>query len=147
MKKQKSRKRKHKYKSKYRAQKRIDISWSNMIKPIIIISILFVIILVIYIVTQIYTVDTVTIEGNIHYTNEEIVKISKLLREGRTYREIAMILDRDYTRLTRKINELELYRLKKINLKTLKMTSIDKLEYYNNKLNSYFNEKHTRNFF
>ncbi len=43
-----------------------------MIKPIIIISILFVIILVIYIVTQIYTVDTVTIEGNIHYTNEEI---------------------------------------------------------------------------
>ena len=26
----------------------------------------------IYIVTQIYTVDTVTIEGNIHYTNEEI---------------------------------------------------------------------------
>ena len=43
-----------------------------MKKPIIIISILFVIILVIYIVTQIYTVDTVTIEGNIHYTNEEI---------------------------------------------------------------------------
>ena len=75
-----------------------------------------------------------------HYTNEEILRISKLLSEGKTYSEIAIILDRDYTRLTRKINELELYRLKKINLKTLKMTSIDKLVYYNNKLNSYFNK-------
>ena len=76
-----------------------------------------------------------------YYTNEEILRISKLLSEGKTYSEIAIILDRDYTRLTRKINELELYRLKKINLKTLKMTSIDKLVYYNNKLNSYFNKK------
>ena len=78
-----------------------------------------------------------------HYTNEEILEISRLLSEGRTYREIAMILDRDYTRLTRKINELGLYRFKKINLKTLKMTSNDKLEYYNNKLNSYFNNRIT----
>ena len=78
---------------------------------------------------------------NKHYTDEEIVKISKLLSECKTYREIAIILDRDYTRLTRKINELELYKLKKINLKTLKMTSIDKLEYYNNKINSYFNTR------
>ena len=78
---------------------------------------------------------------NKHYTEQEIIKISKLLSEGKTYGEIAIILDRDYTRLTRKINELELYRFKKINLKTLKMTSIDKLEYYNNKLNSYFNKK------
>ena len=78
---------------------------------------------------------------NKHYTEQEIIEISKLLGECRTYREIAMILDRDYTRLTRKINELGLYRFKKINPKTLKMTSIDKLKYYNNKLNSYFNKK------
>ena len=76
-----------------------------------------------------------------HYTNEEILEISKLLREGRTYREIAMILNRDYTRLTRKINELELYRFKKINPRTLKMTSNDKLKYYSNKLNSYFDTR------
>ena len=76
-----------------------------------------------------------------HYTDEEIVEISKLLRDGRTYREIAMILDRDYTRLTRKINELGMYRFKKINPKTLKMTSNDKLKYYSNKLNSYFNTR------
>lgn len=80
-----------------------------------------------------------------HYTNEEIVKISKLLKEGRTYREIAMILDRDYTRLTRKINELELYRLKRINPKTVKMTSNDKLKHYNSRLNLYFNEKMENN--
>ena len=79
-----------------------------------------------------------------HYTNEEILKISELLRDGRTYREIAMILDRDYTRLTRKINELELYRFKKINPKTLKMTSSDKLKYYSNKVNSYFNTRTDR---
>ena len=80
-----------------------------------------------------------------HYTNEEILKISKLLSEGKTYSEIATILDRDYTRLTRKINELELYRFKRFTqytkLKILKEISIDKLEYYNNKLNSYFNKK------
>ena len=76
-----------------------------------------------------------------HYTNEEIVEISKLLGEGRTYREIAMILDRDYTRLTRKINELEMYRYKKINPRTLKMTNSDKLRYYSNRLNSYFNRR------
>lgn len=79
-----------------------------------------------------------------HYTDEEILKISELLRDGRTYREIAMILDRDYTRLTRKINELELYRFKKINPKTLKMTSSDKLKYYSNKVNSYFNTRTDR---
>ena len=76
-----------------------------------------------------------------HYTNEEIVKISKLLREGRTYREIAVILNRDYTRLTKKINELELYRFKKVNPKAVKMTSSDKLKYYNSRLNLYFNER------
>ena len=78
---------------------------------------------------------------NKHYTEQEIIEISKLLIEGKTYSEIAMILDRDYTRLTRKINELGLYKFKKINLKTLKMKSIDKLEYYNNKLNLYFNNR------
>ena len=82
---------------------------------------------------------------NKHYTNEEILKISKLLSEGKTNREIAIILDRDYTRLTRKINELGLYRFKKMTqyskLKTLKSIRTDKLEYYNNKLNLYFNKK------
>ena len=78
---------------------------------------------------------------NKHYTEQEIVEILRLLSEGRTCREIAMIIDRDYTRLTRKINELELYRFKKINIETIKMTSNDKLRYYSNKLNSYFNTK------
>ena len=78
---------------------------------------------------------------NKHYTEQEIIEISKLLGEGRTYREIAMILDRDYTRLTRKINELEMYRYKKINPRTLKMTNSDKLRYYSNRLNSYFNRR------
>ena len=78
---------------------------------------------------------------NKHYTEQEILKIVKLLSENKTYREIAMILNRDYTRLTRKINELELYRFKKINIETIKMTSNDKLRYYSNKLNSYFNTK------
>ena len=76
-----------------------------------------------------------------HYTNEEILEISKLLSEGRTYREIAMMLDRDYTRLTRKINDLGLYRFRKINPKTIKMTSNDKIKYYSNRLDSYFNER------
>ena len=73
-----------------------------------------------------------------HYTNEEILEISKLLSEGRNYGEIAMMLDRDYTRLTRKINDLGLYRFKKINPKTIKMTSNDKIRYYSNRLDSYF---------
>lgn len=76
-----------------------------------------------------------------HYTNEEILEISRLLSEGRTYREIAMMLDRDYTRLTRKINDLGLYRFKKINPRTIKMTRDNKLEYYRNKVNSYFNKR------
>ena len=83
-----------------------------------------------------------------HYTNEEILKISKLLSEGKTYREIAIILDREKTRLFRKIKELGLYRFKRLTqytkLKILKTTSVDKLEYYNNKLNSYFNKKENR---
>ena len=76
-----------------------------------------------------------------HYTNEEILEISKLLSEGRTYREIAIILDRDRTRLIRKINELGLYRFKKINPKTIKMTSNDKIKYYSNRLDSYFGKR------
>lgn len=76
-----------------------------------------------------------------HYTNEEILEISRLLSEGRTYREIAMMLDRDYTRLTRKINDLGLYRFKKINPRKIKMTRDNKLEYYRNKVNSYFNKR------
>ena len=91
---------------------------------------------------------------NKHYTSEEIIKISKLLSEGRARKEIAMILDRDYTRLTRKINELGLYKFKKIKSKTLKTTRIkkiepkilkrtrsEKIEYYNNKVNLYFNNR------
>ena len=90
-----------------------------------------------------------------HYTNEEILEISKLLSEGRTYREIATMLNRDYTRLTRKINELGLYRFKKTTPKILKEITpkiskktiprtreeirSDKIEYYNNKVNLYFN--------
>ena len=76
-----------------------------------------------------------------HYTNEEILEISKLLSEGRNYGEIATILDRDYTRLTRKINDLGLYRFKKINPKTIKMTSNDKIKYYSNRLDSYFGKR------
>ena len=76
-----------------------------------------------------------------HYTNEEIITISNLLSEGRTYREIAMMLDRDYTRLTRKINDLGLYRFKKINPKTIKMKSNDKIKYYSNRLDSYFGKR------
>lgn len=82
---------------------------------------------------------------NKHYTNEEILKIAKLSSEGKTYSEIAIILNRDKTRLFRKIKELGLYRFKRLTqytkLKILKTTSIDKLEYYNNKINSYFNKK------
>lgn len=76
-----------------------------------------------------------------HYTDEEILEISKLLSEGKNYREIAIILNRDYTRLTRKINDLGLYRFKKINPRKIKMTSNDKLKYYSNKVNSYFNKR------
>ena len=77
---------------------------------------------------------------NKHYTNEEILKISKLLSEGITCREIAIMLNRDRTRLIRKINELGLYRFKKINPRALKMTINDKLKYYNDRLNLYFNK-------
>ena len=77
---------------------------------------------------------------NKRYTNEEILEISKLLSEGITCREIAIMLNRDRTRLIRKINELGLYRFKKINPRALKMTINDKLKYYNDRLNLYFNK-------
>lgn len=75
-----------------------------------------------------------------HYTNEEIIEISKLLKKGKTYREIAIILDRDYTRLTKKINSLGLNKYKMV--KSLnKKTLTEKLKYHNNKLKLCFEGK------
>ena len=85
-----------------------------------------------------------------HYTNEEILKMMELSSLGKTQIEIAKIINRNGSRVSRKLNELGLYKFKKITqytkLKILKVINSDKLEYYNNKLNLYFNKKHTRNF-
>ena len=80
-----------------------------------------------------------------HYTNEEILKMMELSSLGKTQIEIAKIINRNGSRVSRKLNELELYKFKKITeytkLKILKVINSDKLEYYNNKLNLYFNKK------
>lgn len=80
-----------------------------------------------------------------HYTNEEILKMMELSSLGKTQIDIAKILNRDVSRVSRKLNELGLYKFKKITqytkLKILKVINSDKLEYYNSKLNSYFNKK------
>ena len=80
-----------------------------------------------------------------HYTNEEILKMMELSSLGKTQIEIAKIINRNGSRVSRKLNELGLYKFKKITqytkLKILKVINSDKLEYYNNKLNSYFNKK------
>lgn len=80
-----------------------------------------------------------------HYTNEEILKMMELSSLGKTQIDIAKILNRDGSRVSRKLNELGLYKFKKITqytkLKILKVINIDKLEYYNSKLNLYFNQK------
>ena len=80
-----------------------------------------------------------------HYTNEEILKMMELSSLGKTQIDIAKILNRDGSRVSRKLNELGLYKFKKITqytkLKILKVINSDKLEYYNSKLNLYFNKK------
>ena len=80
-----------------------------------------------------------------HYINEEILKMMELSSLGKTQIDIAKILNRNESRVSRKLNELGLYKFKKITqytkLKILKAINIDKLEYYNSKLNSYFNRK------
>ena len=80
-----------------------------------------------------------------HYTNEEILKMMELSSLGKTQIDIAKILNRDVSRVSRKLNELGLYKFKKITqytkLKILKVINSDKLEYYNSKLNLYFNKK------
>lgn len=80
-----------------------------------------------------------------HYTNEEILKMMELSSLGKTQIDIAKILNRDASRVSRKLNELGLYKFKKITqytkLKILKVINSDKLEYYNSKLNLYFNKK------
>ena len=79
------------------------------------------------------------------YTTEEILKMMELSSLGKTQIEIAKIINRNGSRVSRKLNELELYKFKKITeytkLKILKVINSDKLEYYNNKLNLYFNKK------
>lgn len=72
MKKQKSRKKKYKYKSKYKEKRSLSISWQAIKKPVILLSVLLIVLIAVIMVSQMYTVDTVSIEGNIHYTNEEI---------------------------------------------------------------------------
>ena len=85
---------------------------------------------------------------NKHYTNEELLKMMELSSKGKTQIDIAKILNRDGSRVSRKLNELGLYKFKKITqyakLKILKAINMDKLEYYNNKLNSYFNKKENK---
>ena len=83
-----------------------------------------------------------------HYTNEEIFKMMELSSLGKTQIDIAKILNRDGSRVSRKLNELGLYKFKKITqytkLKILKVINSDKLEYYNSKLNLCFNKKENK---
>ena len=80
-----------------------------------------------------------------HYTNEEILKMMELSSLGKNRIEIAKVLNRNESRVSKKLNELGLYKFKKITqftkLKILKVINSDKLEYYNSKLNLYFNKK------
>ena len=85
---------------------------------------------------------------NRHYTVEEILQLSKLLKEGKSVKQISTILNRSYYKLYGKIRELGLKNLKsKIIVKKHKRSVIievvkdsrkQKIEYYNQKIKEYF---------
>ena len=62
----------HLFKGTKKKRKKIDLSFINFKKVGIICGIIFAVLLTAIIVFNNYTVDTVVIEGNVHYTNDEI---------------------------------------------------------------------------
>lgn len=73
MKKHKSKKKNRNRIEKLKKKKvRSPFNWRKYKTLMIILGAVFVFIIAFFIVLKIFTVDTVTIEGNIHYTNEEI---------------------------------------------------------------------------
>ena len=86
---------------------------------------------------------------NRHYTVEEIIQLSNLLKEGKTVKQISTILNRNYYRLYEKIGELGLKNLKSkiiviknkrsVSIEVVKESRNQKIRYYNQKVREYFN--------
>ena len=86
---------------------------------------------------------------NRYYTVEDILQLSKLLKEGKTVKQISKILNRNYYRLYEKIRELGLKNLKSkiivtknkrsVTIKVVGESKSQKIEYYNQKIKEYFN--------
>ena len=85
---------------------------------------------------------------NRHYTVEEILQLSKLLKEGKSVKQISTILNRSYYKLYGKIRELGLKNLKSkiivkkhkrmVIIEVVKDSRKQKIEYYNQKIKEYF---------
>ena len=85
---------------------------------------------------------------NKHYTVEEIIQLSNLLKEGKTAKQISKILNRNYYRLYEKIRELGLKNLKSkiivtknkrsVTIEVVKESRNQKIRYYNQKIKEYF---------
>ena len=82
------------------------------------------------------------------YTVEEILQLSKLLKEGKSVKQISTILNRSYYKLYGKIRELGLKNLKSkiivkkhkrmVIIEVVKDSRKQKIEYYNQKIKEYF---------
>ena len=82
------------------------------------------------------------------YTVEEILQLSKLLKEGKSVKQISTILNRSYYKLYAKIRELGLKNLKskiivkkhkrRVIIEVVKDSRKQKIEYYNQKIKEYF---------
>ena len=87
---------------------------------------------------------------NRHYTVEEIIQLSNLLKEGKTVKQISTILNRNYYRLYEKIRELGLKNLKSkiivtknkrsVTIEVVKESRSQKIRYYNQKIREYLME-------
>lgn len=85
---------------------------------------------------------------NRNYTVEEIIQLSKLLKEGKSVKQISTILNRSYYKLYDKIRELGLRNLKSkiivkkhkrsVTIEVVKDSRKQKIEYYNQKIKEYF---------
>ena len=85
---------------------------------------------------------------NRHYTVEEILQLSKLLKEGKSVKQISTILNRNYYRLCHKISEIGLKNLKSkiivtknkksVTVEVVKESRSQKIRYYNQKIRECF---------
>lgn len=85
---------------------------------------------------------------NKHYTVDEIIQLSNLLKEGKSVKQISTILNRNHYRIYHKIKEIGLKNLKSkiivtknkksIIVEVIKESRSQKIKYYNQKIKEYF---------